>query len=471
MSDKAEAAPEAADAAKEEEKVKEKAPPKKAKKAEKEKNDVNEENKENKEENKDEGKEGKEEKPKKVSKPIKKTIPTWATLSDDAKAKLAGQTKLKVDSDSKPNIEETIVEAIKEGADSKGVASAAAIRKYIKNKNPTWPKMLLKKGLNRALDKKRIKRIKGKGLSGSFKIDSTYKPSKTVAKKKVSGKKDGPAKPTVPLADIFPIVFTWACNPKEASVGLIRKYLNKHHTDLATDGMQFKKALENGVAKGQLKRLTGTGCSGTFQLVDGADKTGAKYEDAIEDAIIAMNEPKDLSVNGLRNYLGEYHKEYNTDQRPKVLKNALDNSEARGHVQHISGKGFSGTYRLMYPFYPSPFELWGEEAKEKKVKEVKVEKKVAKVEKKVAKKRASRKDDSSDDEEESNKSEPESEDESDGEYIPKATKRGAPKPRKDVVAKKKVKKSAPEKKPKKAAPVKKPVAKKAPAKNKRKGKK
>jgi len=326
------------------------------------------------------------------------------------------------------------------------------------------------------------------GLSGSFKIDGTYKPSKNVAKKKASGKKDGAAKPSAPLADIFPMVFTWACNPKEASVGLIRKYLSKNHPDLTTDGKQFKKALEDGVAKGQLKRLTGTGCSGTFSLVDGADKTGGKYEDAIENAIIAMNEPKDLSVTGLRNYLDEYHKEYNTDQRPKKLKSALDISEARGHIKHISGKGFSGSYRLMYPFYPSPFELWGEEAKVKKVKEVKKRKddssedesedeaeyipkttkrgaKVAKAKKEVkekAKKKApTYKDDSSEDEEE---------EDNDGEYVPKATKRGAPKPRKEVVAKK-AKKSAPEKKPKKAAPVvKKPVAKKS-GKGKRKGKK
>jgi len=425
-------------------------------KPEKEKTDAVEENKENKED-------GKEEKPKKSSKPIKKTIPAWATLSDEAKAKLAGQTKLKVASEARPNLEEVVVEAIKECADSKGVASAAAIRKYVKKNNPTWPKMLLKKGLNRALDKKRIKRVKGLGLAGSFKVDTTYKPTKAAAKKPAAGKKGdkkaAAEKPKVPLADIFPMVFTWACNPKEASVGLIRKYINKHHSDLATDGAAFKKAIENGVAKGQLNQLTGKGLSGTFQLVDGANKTGAKYEDAIEDAIIAMNEPKDISVTSLRNYLGEYHKEYNTDQRPRGLKNALDQSEARGHLQHISGKGFTGTYRLSYPFYPSPYELWGEEAKpEKKAK-------------REVKKRASKKDDSSDEEEESSSEEESSDEESDEEVMPAAKKRGAPKPRKEAVAVKKPKKSAPEKKAKRAAPVKKPVAKKAPAKNKRKGRK
>ena len=43
---------------------------------------------------------------------------------------------------------------------------------------------------------------------------------------------------------------------------------------------------------------------GTFALVDGADKNGAQYEDAIENAIISMSEPKQVSVGALRDYLG-----------------------------------------------------------------------------------------------------------------------------------------------------------------------
>ena len=35
-----------------------------------------------------------------------------------------------------------------------------------------------------------------------------------------------------PLEEIFPLVFTWACNPKEASVGLIKKYLVANYPDL-----------------------------------------------------------------------------------------------------------------------------------------------------------------------------------------------------------------------------------------------
>ena len=55
---------------------------------------------------------------------------------------------------------------------------------------------------------------------------------------------------------------------------------------------------------------SGKGFSGTFALVDGSRKTGAKYEDAIESAIIAMNEPKDASVTALRDYLGKTIKQW-----------------------------------------------------------------------------------------------------------------------------------------------------------------
>ena len=130
------------------------------------------------------------------------------------------------------------------------------------------------------------------------------------------------------------------------------------------DGNAFRRAIEQGESKGQLKRLTGKGFSGTFQLVDGANKTGGKYEDAIENAIISMNEPKQVSVSGLRDYLSCWHNEYNTDNRPTVLKSALARSVARGWLQQVSGRGFSGSYRLMYPYYPSPKQLWGKDYKE-----------------------------------------------------------------------------------------------------------
>ena len=156
-----------------------------------------------------------------------------------------------------------------------------------------------------------------------------------------------------PLEQIFPLVFTWACNPKEASVGLIKKYLVANYPDLDL-GVEMKhyrltmrwyclfitlcwsrKALENAEKNGTLERLSGKGFSGTFQLVDGANKSGAKFEDAFENACIAMNEPKDVSVAKLRDYLSVYHAEYNTDNKPKVLKSALDRAVAKGWITQV----------------------------------------------------------------------------------------------------------------------------------------
>ena len=96
-----------------------------------------------------------------------------------------------------------------------------------------------------------------------------------------------------------------------------------------------RKALELAEKNGQLERLTGKGFNGTFQLVDGANKTGAKFEDAFENACIAMNEPKDVSVSKLRDYLSVYHAEYNTDNRPTVLKSALERAVTKGWITQV----------------------------------------------------------------------------------------------------------------------------------------
>ena len=110
-----------------------------------------------------------------------------------------------------------------------------------------------------------------------------------------------------PLENEFPGIFTWACNPKESSVALIRKYLVKHYPELNVEEnpASLRKALEKGESRGQLKRVTGAGFSGTFALVDDAKKTGTKFEDALENAIIAMSEPKQVSATALRDYLSK----------------------------------------------------------------------------------------------------------------------------------------------------------------------
>ena len=52
--------------------------------------------------------------------------------------------------------------------------------------------------------------------------------------------------------------------------------------------------------------------------------------------------------------------EYETDMKPMRLLKALERAEAAGHIERISGTGgFSGSFKLSYPYYPSPKELWG----------------------------------------------------------------------------------------------------------------
>jgi len=352
----------------------------------------------------------------------KKVIPQWATISVEARAKMSK-------SFAKPKIQDAIIAAINLCGDSKGVASAAAIKAMVMSENPDCPKVALRKGMAKSLERGLVKQVKGKGLSGSFKL-GTGKPSKTEKAVSNTGKKgkktvkDGGPK-NDPMETVFPLVFTWACNPKEASVGLIRKYLvsNYPDLDLGEESKKYKKALEQAEKCGQLERLTGKGYSGTFRLVDGANKLNNEFGDAFENAVIAMNEPKDLSVSKLRDYLGVYHPEYNTDNRPDSLKKALDRAVEKGWLSQITGKGFAGTYRLMHPFYPGPRELWGKDFQEAKPKEVSP--------KKTTKKREA----PSEDEEE------ESEEEEEEAYKPRTKKRGAPTPRKTAEApvKKKVK--------------------------------
>jgi len=371
----------------------------------------------------------KEETKTKKKKPIKKSVPDWATLSDTAKKSMA-KTQM-----SKPRVQDAIIAAISASADSKGVASVGAIKKYVAQDNPDLPKMTLKKCLLKAVEKGLIKQVKGKGFSGSYKLESTKNVAKAKAKE---AKANAGSKP--PLETVFPTVFTWATNPKESSVRMIQKYISKHYPDLDVEGKAFRKAIDSGESNGQLRRITGKGFSGTFELVDGANKHGGKYEDAIENAIISMNEPKQVSVSALRDYLSCWHNEYNTDNRPLVLKSALERCSAKGWLQQISGKGFSGTYRLMYPYYPSPKELWGADYKEEK--KEKKEKTEQEKPSKGKKRPAPEPEEYSDDDDVSD----------DDEILPTPKKRGAPTPRSSaaVAAKKKKPAAKAPKKPTKA---------------------
>jgi len=389
-------------------------------------------------------------------KAIKKKIPQWATLSDKA---LAGTKASNIAGPTGASGISVIIDAIKKCANAKGLSSYISIKKYVQKVNPNWPKMTFKSQLKRSVDKGCVKKIKD-----SYKVVSEAPTKKAatvnVSKKVTKGRSKTVALPKAgPLEDLFPHIFTWVVEPKEASYGLIRKYLAKHYPKLSVDA-PFKKAIMNMVAKGQVDQITGKGASGTFQLENGAKKTGTTYEDPIEDAIIASNEPKDASVTALRHYLAEFHKEYNVADRPKVLKNALERAEAKGWLVRVTGKGFSGTFRLAHPYIPSPRDLWREEYVDP---DAEKPKKPEKKKKKVVD--SSDEEESSSDESESEEEADSSEPESEPEYVPKSTKRGAPAARSAGPAKKKAKvvKKPPPKKKAAPAPAKKSTPKKKPA--------
>ena len=101
---------------------------------------------------------------KKKKKPMKKTVPDWATLSEAARKSLP---KAQV---AKPKVQDSIIAAISTCGDSKGLVSAGTIRSFVMKENPDLPKMVLKKGVIKAVERGLIKQVKGKGFSGSFKV-------------------------------------------------------------------------------------------------------------------------------------------------------------------------------------------------------------------------------------------------------------------------------------------------------------
>lgn len=303
-------------------------------------------------------------------KKVKKTIPVWATLSASQLARAQKQTHMA--SSSRPKMDEILTEAIKACFQKTG-ASVVAIRKYIISKYPSLELekrgYLLKQSLKRALQRGNIRQIKGKGASGSFVVVSNSSKSASKSKDK---KKSSPAagdQPNVKLEDILPLAFTRLCEPKEASYSLIKKYVSQYYPKLKVEvrPQLLKNALQRAVEKGQLEQITGKGASGTFQLKRAGDKpllSGGGFEDAILSAITAMNEPKTCSTTAIKKYVLENHPGVNSSFQVHLLKRTLQKCEKNGWMEQISGKGFSGTYQLSFPYYPSPYVLFPDKAEE-----------------------------------------------------------------------------------------------------------
>merc|ERR1712226_573062 len=84
-------------------------------------------------------------------KKVKKVIPSWATISVEARSKMSKSSL------AKPKIQDAIISAIKLCADGKGVASASAIKSMIMSENPDCPKMVLRKGVAKAIERGLVK--------------------------------------------------------------------------------------------------------------------------------------------------------------------------------------------------------------------------------------------------------------------------------------------------------------------------
>ncbi|KAK7912535.1 hypothetical protein WMY93_012746 [Mugilogobius chulae] len=287
-------------------------------------------------------------------KKVKRTIPAWASISSNKKVPVTNYagTQHKLD-----NI---LVEAITSFNSRSGV-SYQSLYKYMIKKYPSMEldrkKFLIKKAMKKQLGSGAIKQLKGKGLSGTFAIGKVAPASKKNSQNMES------------LGDALPLIITRLCEPKEASYTLIKKYLMQHFPALNVEKRPdiLKNALGNAIEKGQVEQITGKGASGTFQLKRPGNQIklkGSTLEDAIVAAITAMNEPKTCSTTTLRKHLVDANKDRKEHILVSSLKRTLTKCKVLGWMEQITGHGFTGTYRLSFPYYPSPTILYPDRFKE-----------------------------------------------------------------------------------------------------------
>uniref|UniRef100_A0A8C5QDU6 Heterochromatin protein 1-binding protein 3 n=1 Tax=Leptobrachium leishanense TaxID=445787 RepID=A0A8C5QDU6_9ANUR len=226
-------------------------------------------------------KDGEKEPSKEKDKKVKKTIPTWATLSASQLARAQKQTHMA--SSSRPKMDAILTEAIKACFQKSG-ASVVAIRKYIIGKYPSLELerrgYLLKQALKRELQRGIIRQVKGKGASGSFVVVSNSGKATPKSKDKKKSSAAAAGDQPVKLEDILPLAFTRLCEPKEASYSLIKKYVSQYYPKLKVDvrPQMLKNALQRAVEKGQLEQITGKGASGTFQVRRKKNPPGARFQ-------------------------------------------------------------------------------------------------------------------------------------------------------------------------------------------------
>ncbi|KAF6736207.1 Heterochromatin protein 1-binding protein 3 [Oryzias melastigma] len=288
------------------------------------------------------------------TKKVKRTIPLWASVTTHKNVPVTNFAG------TQHRMDNILIEALRASSDKSGV-SFRSLMKYLLNKHPgmelSKKTFFIKKALKKHLEKGTIKQLKGKGLSGSFVIGKQPTPPKKPVNKLES------------LGDALPLIITQLCEPKEASYNLIKKYLEQHFPSFNIENKPeaLKMALVKAVERGLLEQITGTGARGTFQLKRGGNKPqvkGSVLEEAITAAITAMNEPKTCSTTLLRKYLLDSHKDMKEHHLMATLRRTLKKCKVLGWMEQITGHGFTGTYQLSFPYYPSPNTLFPDKFKE-----------------------------------------------------------------------------------------------------------
>ncbi|CAD7677413.1 unnamed protein product [Nyctereutes procyonoides] len=248
----------------------------------------------------------------------------------------------KEEREEKKSLEETK----KDEKDHYPVSQIARAKKQIPMASSHHPKILTG-AIKTCFQKSGASVVKGKGASRHFIVvqKSRQTPQKSRNRKNRSSAAD--PEPQVKLEDILPLGFICFCDPKEASYGLIRKYMSQCYPKLrvAIGPQLLKNALQRAVERGQLEQITGKGAYGTFQLKKSEEKpllARSLMEYAIFSAIVAMNEPKTCCTTVLKKYVMENHPGINSNYQTHLLKKTLQKCKKNRWTEQISGKGYSG---------------------------------------------------------------------------------------------------------------------------------
>ncbi|XP_019628474.1 PREDICTED: heterochromatin protein 1-binding protein 3-like [Branchiostoma belcheri] len=298
-------------------------------------------------------------------------------------------------------MDEVLEEAIMTTGGPKG-ASTIAIKKYIAAHYPHLDienrTYLLKQAVKRGVSKGQLKQMSGTGFTGFYKLvggkekvtltKRQQDAAKVAARKVVSShravvkkvKKPPPAaafhrdqdeKPTT--IDLVEEAIVMVGGSKGASAQAIKKYLAENYPD--TKKHLVKQALVRAQKKDLVKQLSGTGASGTFKWIGpkrkpkereeapkSPKKTVAakkmalpeppKMEIIIRDAMVEHCEPKEASPQAIKKYLNEHYPHLEIETRSFLLKRALQKGVENGQLLQMSGKGMSGTFRLVESYKP-----------------------------------------------------------------------------------------------------------------------